>query len=139
MSLSVFEHKEIMPDDNALSKALAERKALWDGVTEHIRSNHKDVGGEWKYYSKAAGWSFVIKSGKRTLIYLIPMSGYLKANLILGENAVGAAMASGIPEQIKKKISEARQYAEGRSFMVDVKSKEDLRAVIELIGIKDRN
>jgi hypothetical protein len=139
MSLSAFEHKEVRPDDDAVAKALGEKKALWDGVKEHIASNHKNVNEEWKFYSKDAGWTLVIKGGKRTLVYLIPLNGHFKVNFVFGENAVNAAQSAGLPAHIVKKITEARPYVEGRSFMVDVKGKEDADAVIELIGIKDRN
>jgi hypothetical protein len=139
MSLSVFEYRDVRPDDNMLEKALLGSKGQWDALREHIRSEYGDVSEEWKYYSKATGWSFVIKSGKRTLIYLIPVNGYFKANFVFGEGAVNAAIASGIPDAIKKTISDAKQYAEGRAFMVDAKNAGDKDAVIELIRIKDRN
>jgi hypothetical protein len=139
MSLSVFEHKDVIPDDEALAKALGERKAAWDSIREHIRSNYKDANEEWKYYSKSSGWTFVIKSGKRTLIYLIPMSGYFKTNFVYGAGATEEALSSDIPDLVKKAISSARQYIEGRSFMTDVKKKEDTDTVMKLIGIKNRN
>jgi len=139
MSLSVFEYKETVPDDKALAKVLGEKKTLWDSVREHIASNYKDPGEEWKYYSKSSGWTFVIKSGKRTLIYLIPLDGYFKANFVFGEGAVNESLNSDMPAHIIKKISDARPYIEGRSFMVDVKGKDDADEVFRLIDIKDRN
>jgi len=128
-----------MPDDAALGKALGERKALWDDVREHVKKNYKDMNEEWKYYSKSSGWLLVVRSGKRTLLYLIPMNGYLKTNFVFGESAVNAALASDIPADVIKKINEARPYVEGRSFMTDVKKKEDLGVVEKLIAIKDKN
>ena len=139
MSLSVFEFKEAMPDDAALAKELGATKGIWDDVREHIKKNYKDMNGEWKYYSKSSGWTFVIRSGKRTLIYLIPMNRYFKANFVFGESAVNAALASDIPADVIKKITEARPYVEGRSFMTDVKKKDDLGVVEKLIAIKDKN
>jgi len=139
MSLSVFEYKEVIPDDGAVADVLGPRKDLWDRVREHIASNFKDVSGEWKYYSRSSGWTFVIKSGKRTLIYLIPMKGYFKTNFVFGDAAVSAAVASDLPAAVIKSIRDARPYIEGRSFMTDVKKGEDVDTVVKLIGIKAGN
>jgi len=139
MSLSVFEFKEEVPDDAVLAKVLGATKGIWDDVREHIEKNYKDMNEEWKYYSRSSGWLLVVRSGKRTLIYLIPMSGYFKTNFVFGESAVNAALASGLPADVIKKIAEARPYVEGRSFMVDVKKTEDTDTVRKLIAIKDEN
>jgi len=139
MSLSVFEYKEVIPDDNALADVLGPRKELWDLVKEHIRSNYKDVSGEWKYYSRSAGWTFIVKSGKRTLIYLIPMKGYFKTNFVFGDAAVNAVLTSDLPAAVIKIITDARPYIEGRSFMTDVKNSEDVGTIVKLIGIKAEN
>ncbi|MCL2032492.1 MAG: DUF3788 domain-containing protein [Methanomassiliicoccaceae archaeon] len=139
MSLSAFGDKAVKPDEDMVLTVLGERKNLWDRVMGHIASAYKDVSGEWKFYSKDAGWTLVVKSGKRTLVYLIPLEGSFKANFVLGEKAVCAAQGSDLPPHILKAISEARPYAEGRSFMTDVKDDEDRDAVMKLIGIKERN
>ena len=139
MALSVFEHKETIPDDEALAKALGAAKGHWDGIKEHIKKNYKEMNEEWKYYSRSSGWMLVVRSGKRTLIYLIPMNGYFKTNFVFGQSATDAALASDLPAAVIKTISEARPYIEGRSFMTDVKKKEDIGVVEKLIAIKDKN
>jgi len=139
MSLSVFEYKETQPDPGALAKALGPALKLWDSVMKKITDGYKDVSSEWKYYSKSSGWLLVVKSGKRTLVYLIPMNGYFKANFVYGNAAAEEALSSDIPEQIKKAISAARPYIEGRSFMTDVKRSDDLAVIEKLTDIKNRN
>jgi hypothetical protein len=139
MSLSAFGDKAAMPDDAALSNVLCTAKALWDNITEHITATYDNVGGEWKFYSKEAGWSFAVKSGKRTLVYLIPQKGSFKANFVFGEKAVASAQSAGLPENILKEINKAQRYAEGRSFMIDIHESENVNTVTELIRIKDRN
>jgi hypothetical protein len=139
MSLSVFEHKEVMPNNDSLTKALGDTKALWDSVMNDTSDKYGNVSSEWKYYSKSSGWTFVVKSGKRTLLYLIPMNGYFKANFVYGGGAVEEALSSDVPENVKKTISGARQYIEGRSFMTDVKKSDDVDVVIKLTDIKNRN
>jgi hypothetical protein len=139
MAVSVFEFKDVIPDDAAVADVLGATKCIWDGVRDHIKKDHKDVSEEWKYYSKSSGWMLVIKAGKRTLIYLIPAKGHFKTNFVFGRAATDAALASDLPAGVIKSIKEARQYVEGRSFMTDVRKSEDMGTVIKLIGIKSSN
>ena len=139
MSLSVFEYKEAPPDGAALAEALGASASLWDDVLKKITDGYENVSSEWKYYSRSSGWILIVKSGKRTLVYLIPMGGYFKANFVFGDRAKEEALASDIPEKIKTSISSARPYVEGRSFMADVKKSDDAAAIMELVGIKNRN
>ena len=139
MSLSVFGEKALVPDDGMLGAELGECKLFWDDIINHMEGTYEGVGGEWKYYSKAAGWSFVVKSGKRTLIYLIPLGGWFKANFVFGDRAVVAAQTAGLPEPLVTLILDAKQHMEGRSFMIDIKSEEDVEIAKKLIAIKNNN
>ena len=92
-----------------------------------------------KYYSKKAGWSFVVRSGKRTILYLIPQDRFFKANFVLGDKAVAATQDAGLPEDIVTLIERAAPYAEGRSFMFDIRSLDDVDSVGKLIRVKADN
>ena len=139
MSLSIFCEKALMPNDEMLAEALGESKARWDSVKKHVESTYKNIGGEWKFYSKDAGWTFAVKSGKRTLLYLIPLQNGLKAGFVLGERATGVAQGADLPEAVLQTILEAKQYVEGRSFMMDVKDDADITSVTKLLKIKNEN
>jgi hypothetical protein len=122
-----------------LAGTLKGSKVHWDKIRGCVSDTCGGASEEWKYYSKKAGWSLVIKSGGRTILYLIPLDSCFKANFVFGEKAVAAAMAAGLPEPIVSLISEAKEYAEGRSFMFDVISEADASIVFKLIDIKNRN
>ena len=139
MSLSIFGEKAVVPNEKMLVKALAGSKAIWDDIKSHVAAICGNVSEQWKYYSKKAGWSLVIKSGERTIIYLIPLEACFKVNYVFGEKAVAAAETAGIPKSVIIQIREATPYAEGRSFMMDVKSKADADTVKRLINIKYQN
>ncbi len=139
MSLSAFGEKAIMPNEDMIAAVLGDGYSLWREVMERINAAHPPVSEEWKFYSKSAGWSLVVKSGKRTLAVLIPQEGFFKMNFTLGEKAVHEAMVSSIPEAIVTLISEAKQYMEGRPFLIDVKTEEDKNIAILLLRIKAEN
>ena len=62
MALNIFGEKEIVPDNEILSAALNDNQDLWDRILEFSGGK-----GEWKFYEKAAGRTFQVKEGKRTL------------------------------------------------------------------------
>lgn len=138
MSLSIFSEKAFMPNDEMLGEVLCDCKPLWDNIKNHVTATYENTHEEWKYYSKSAGWTLVIKGGKRTLIYLIPLNGYFKVNFVFGEKAVISAQNTQLPESIVSLILEAKPYMEGRSFMVDVKAYTDIDTIIKLLEIKNK-
>lgn len=136
MSFSIFGEKSIQPTEELLDEALANSKPLWELIKNHVITTYENSNVEWKFYSKAAGWTFVLKSGKRTLLYLIPLHHYFKVNFVFGEKAVALAQNSELSESIISLILEAKPYMEGRSFMVDVKTDNDIADVMKLLEIK---
>ena len=139
MSLSAFGEKALMPNEETLAGTLKGSKARWDKLIEHTGNVCGRASGEWKYYSKNAGWSLVVKSGGRTILYLIPLDGSFKANFVLGEKAVTVVKASDLPAAVITNITEAKAYAEGRPFMIDVNNDADAGIAMRLIEIKSRN
>ena len=139
MSLSEFDEKAIMPHDEMLTAVLADSRALWNTIISYIVETCGDISEEWKFYSKKAGWSLVVSSGKRKILYLIPQDGFFKVNFVFGEKAVAAVQISDLPESIITALLETKSYMEGRSVMFDVKTGADAQAVKKLIEIKQAN
>jgi len=137
MSLSVFDDKTVLPDNEMLTQVLADSRSLWDDAIQYVGSLGSAMNGQWKYYSKKAGWSHVVKSSERTILYLIPQDAFFKASFVLGEKAVDLALGGDLPEDIKELIRQAAPYVEGRSFMFDIRTKTDLEAAKKLIDIKN--
>ena len=139
MPLSIFGEKTAVPNEEMITRYLADSKALWDDIKGHVIANCGNVSEQWKYYSKKAGWSLVVKSGERTILYLIPQDDFFKVNFVFGEKAAAAAETTGMPESVIIQIREATPYIEGRSFMFDVKSKANAAIAKRLIDIKLQN
>lgn len=139
MSSSVFGEKAAVPNEEMLADVLRDSGRLWDDLKKHMMSAYEDVVLEWKFYGKSSGWTLACKSNKRTLLYLTPLDGRFKITFVLGEKAAAKAQAADFPEYLLQSISEAKPYAEGRSFPVDVKSGSDLELVKSLLKIKAEN
>ena len=131
MAESVFGDKATVPDEDRLNTALGDSKALWNKI---IRIS--GGSGEWKFYTKAAGWVYPIKKGKRTLFYMMPKDGRFRLTFVFGERAVEAAKSAGLPEPVLTDLLQSTAYVEGRSVATDVKSDTDMETAQKLLTLK---
>ena len=139
MAASIFDDKLKQPTISELKAALGEATALLEDIEQHLTAQFGEVTREFKFYSKKAGWTMALKRGDRRVFHLIPQSGLFTVVFTLGKRAVSAAQESGLPEEIKAAIEDAREYAEGRSIRFDVRTGEDVAIVKQIIGIKMAN
>jgi len=138
MSLSFFDDKAVRPDEEALAAALGPALANWEAVRAWVYACDKP-SDDWKYYGKSAGWTYKLFSGKRNLVFLVPQEGVFKAYFILGERAAAAALACGLPDEIRKLIEDATVHVEGRSFQFDINGAADVDTALKLLEIKRKN
>ena len=137
MALSIFDDKERMPDEAALTRALGKARARWDRLCAFVRAEVPGIEELWSISGGAkAGWGFRLKDKKRVVLYLIPGERTFKAGIVLGAKATDAALASAIPDSIKDAIRAAPVYAEGRGFRIDVDSVATVAALETLIRVK---
>ena len=134
MAESVFGEKGIIPDEEALKISLKDNKKLWDKMI-----NLSGGSGEWKFYSKAAGWTYPVKLAKRTLFYMMPKEGWFRLIFVFGERAVEAAKSAGLPEQVLNDLLQATAYVEGRSVSVDINNEENIKTAQKMLQLKLNN
>lgn len=139
MAVSYFSDKATMPDEKMTAEALAGSITLWDDLKVWTKQEYPAVTGEWKHYGKAAGWSYKMLSGKRNLLFFVPLSGSFRIRIVLGEKAVSKAVASDLPSEVIEKIREAVAYTEGRSIDIDIENSTQLKTVKQLLKIKTDN
>ncbi len=124
------------PTGPQLSAALGPAKALWDRLIEELETSGDIDGQEWNSYSRKAGWSLRLKRGQRNIVYLSPCRGAFRASFALGEKALAAARASGLPEAVLKVVAQAKKYAEGTAVRIDVAAQDDIAVVKKLAAAK---
>jgi hypothetical protein len=136
MSASIYTEKMVMPDNKMLSYDLADSKMFLDEIAEVIKTNYGDFSTEWKFYNQKSGWILKMYTKKRNVLFVIPCNQHFRVVFTFGDKAFEQIMKSSVPDSIKKDLSEANTYAEGRSIQVEVKTAEDLKHVLEMIMIK---
>ncbi|HEY3320218.1 MAG TPA: DUF3788 family protein [Planctomycetota bacterium] len=124
------------PSADELPKTLGPAKAVWDGIISAVAAKYSPLAQEWKPSKSDFGFMCLLKQKKRTLLYLTPDAGKIRIAIVLGERAVAIALASELPAFIRKLISEARPYAEGRGIRFDVSTADDVSLVAGLVDFK---
>ncbi len=130
---SIFLDKDTKPGNEELKAALGKLYRSWVRVVKYAIEN--GPGTEEWHYSKS-GWNCRIKGKKSVIIYLMPGDRHFRASFVLGGKATTEALESNIPDDIKKLISEAKVYAEGRGVRIDVTSDKMTAHIETLINIK---
>jgi hypothetical protein len=139
MTPSKFTDKAVMPDDKMVQEMIAGTYALWKEFYDNIQKTYPDVNASWKHYGKTAGWSFQVKSKKRTLFYFVPVENSFDLTFILGDKAVAEAERSQLPKTVVEELLSSKHYAEGRFVTVNVTERKDIDTATLLTAIKNRN
>jgi len=139
MALSILDDKSKQPDDNDLTEVLGRTKSLWDELVTHAAKEYEPVTQEWIFSGKNYGWALRLKHKKRPIFYLIPCQRYLLCAFVFGRKATEVARQSALPKDVMKTINEARVYAEGRGFRLEVRKKQDVGIMKKLASIKMAN
>ena len=109
---------------------------IWNGIISHAEAAYAPLMKTWKPSKTGFGRMCLLQHNKRTLLYLTPDKDSVWVAIILGERAFQLAMASSLPDDLKKLLLEARPYAEGRGIRFAVHGSNDLASVARLLEVK---
>lgn len=124
------------PSKAELHAALGKSTSAWPAIISGLEERYGSLELEWRPSKLAFGRMCLVRYKDRTLLYLIPMAGQLLAGVVLGERAYNIAQASRLRPAIKKMLSDAKPYAEGRGIRFVVKSNADVEQVMLLVECK---
>jgi hypothetical protein len=124
------------PTEKQLAAALGPAKGVWDRLLTDLARRFGVTGREWKSYSAKAGWSLRLMRGKRTILWLAPCRGAIRAAVILGDRAVEAARESGLPKRVLAALDAATRYPEGTAVRFEFKTATGIGTITRLAEIK---
>ncbi len=124
------------PTAKELAATLGNAKSAWEQLLSDLASELNLVASEWGSSSPELGWSLRVKNGDRIILYMAPLQGCFRVSYVLGDNALQAALASGLPAPMLALIRDARKYAEGTAVRIDVVKPGDLETVKKLARAK---
>lgn len=139
MEEKIFLDKEQMPSEEMLSAALGKSYNLWCVLKGALMKEYPGIIEEWKYYGKKSGWSLKVLLKKRNLFFFLPYKKGFRLGFVFGDKAITEIEKSEVPKQIIDELNAAKKYVEGRSIIIDIKTRKDVPVIVTLAGIKIRN
>lgn len=136
MTASVFDLKNITPNDAMLTHELGAAMDWFNQICVFIENNFGSLSREWRYYGQKSGWVLKLIHKKRNLLFVVPLHGSFKVVFTFGDKAFYAIMDGDAPGYIQKALLDATKYSEGRTIQLHMKSDEQLHPILELIKIK---
>jgi hypothetical protein len=127
------------PSETELANELGPGKKIWGALVRFLREELGVGIQEWNSYSPKAGWALRVKRKERNIVYLSPHRGCFTASFALGDKALQAARAQGLPAPVLKILKEAKKYAEGTAVRIAVKTAKDIEVVKKLAMAKLEN
>ena len=139
MSEVLFDNKDLKPNDNLLAEKMGLCYQYWGEIKNYLKKQYGDTTEEWKFYGKKYGWQLKTLLKKRNLFFLIPHQFCCQLVFVFGDKAVQEIENSDISDELKKKVLNAKKYAEGRGLVVEVKDNTSISDIKKLIEIKINN
>lgn len=124
------------PTEADLRGALGSAFAVWTQIVARTEAMCAPIAATWKPSKTGFGRMCLLQRKQRTLLYLTPDQGRIWIGIVLGERAFKVAMASTLPDSVKRLLREAKPYAEGRGIRFSVECMDDISSVVELLEAK---
>jgi len=124
------------PSGAELHAALGKNASVWPGIVSGLEERYSPLELEWRPSKLEFGRMCLVRHKGRTLLYLMPMAGQVLVGVVLGKRAYEIAMASKLRAGIKKMLSDAKPYVEGRGIRFTVKTAPDVAQVLLLVECK---
>lgn len=121
MTESAFHEKNVTPDEVQIREKLNQAYPSLLELRETVKKIVGETVEEWKFYGPKNGWILKTFLKKRNLFFIIIYEDFFRASFVFGEKTVSKILESDISESLKKELSEAKKYAEGRGVSMIVK------------------
>ena len=137
MATSIFDNKEIVPNDEDLEDILKSSLDVYNKLISFLKNEYGLLTTEWKFYSKKAGWTLRISNKKRNLVFFSPNEDYFLVTVNMGVKVSKIALDSDISDNTKDLIRQAKVYAEGISILIEVRNDKDLEDIKTILNVRD--
>ena len=119
MSVSFFDSKAVMPDENMVADVLADSYIIWEKLKNYVCQTYPNVSIDWKHYGKSSGWVCKLLSKKKNLLFFIPRNGCFRLRFGISEKVLPSVETADLPDVVKEAVRTATSYTEGRSIDID--------------------
>ena len=135
MATGAFMDKSAAPTDEEVRAALGPAAAWWAALEGWVRETY-GLAGEWKWSGRDSGWAMRYRRSGKSLLWLHPLPGTVKALVVVGPSLFDEAMSLDLSPRIETALRDAHPYPDGRFLFLGVESDEEVIDLQRLIALK---
>jgi hypothetical protein len=136
MSIGIFTDKNHQPTDAEIFETIGQMLPAWQVLIKFIRENYI-VQEDFKFlYGKKYGWALRFRISGKLLTSFYPTQNGFTAQVILSPAAIKKAQSMKLGKNVRRVITKAHPYPEGRWLFIPVESERDIRDIQRLLVLK---
>jgi len=137
VAIGIFVDKKHQPTMDEGFAAVGAKQLLWESLTQFIADNYR-IKGDFAFYRKNYGWALRFRKGGKALVSMYPGKNGFTVQIVIGRIQTEKAFRLNLGKNVKKILRDAHQFPEGRWLFIEIRSKQDLQDVRELLLLKLR-
>jgi hypothetical protein len=136
MSIGIFTDKNHQPTNAEIFEAIGKMLPAWQVLVKFIRENYA-VQEDFKFlYGKKYGWALRFRINGKLLTSFYPTQNSFTAQVILNPAAIKQTQSMKLGKNVRRVITKAHPYPEGRWLFIPVESERDIRDIQQLLELK---
>jgi len=136
METNVLTNQHEKPNEKLVFSIIGDKRIYWQTIMNYLYNNQTNISEEWIYYHDVNSWFLRTLKKKKTIFWIIVLSGTFKVTFWFGDKAEPLIEQSNLCESIKNEFKNAKRYAIGRNVSVKITNQTDVDEVVKLIEIK---
>ena len=135
MATGAFLDRAAPPATEELTAALGPARAWWHALDGWVHDTY-GIAGEWNWSGKDSGWAVRYRRSGKSLLWLHPHPGAVKALVVVGPTVFDEAMELGLTPRVEASLRAAHPYPDGRWLFLAIESDAVVADLERLIALK---
>lgn len=132
--LNEMKDPRINPEKTVLKDVLGRSYSAYSELLKLFEQN--EVAYEWRFYNDVKAWLGKATKKKKTIVWMSPGKGYLRATIYFQNKYVNDLCRSGISAELKKRLQDKNDTRKSKACTFEIKNKSILKEFITVINYK---
>jgi hypothetical protein len=135
MSYSCFIDKHDAPTEQAVQKALGEKKAAWRNISDYLTIDIK-AKAKYKYYGKNYGWALGFSKNGKSILSLYPDTNNFCIQFIVNEKQEAKLLKELSNAELRDMIAKKKSIHEGKWIFANFAMFNGIEEIKRIIAIR---
>ena len=137
MEKPVLTDQNVFPSDEVIFAQIGKNSKHWTALFGQIAERYPEILCEWRFYNDVKCWLMKSAQNKKTVFWLSVIPGTFRTTFYISAKNKDLVVKSAIADDLKKQYRDKMKTVKFPGITVAVKSKKDVRSILQLIGLKE--